>query len=88
MKTGAVIKTIGIPPHKLYYLEQKGYIHPRRIRMGDLESRDYTEEDTLRIQFIWKYLKMGYKHKVAYQKATEEMNRDGDLSPNDRCISR
>ena len=78
MKTGELIKTIGIPPHKLYYLEQKGYIHPGHIRMGDLESRDYNEEDSLKIRFIWKYLKMGYKHKVAYQKAMEEMNRARD----------
>jgi DNA-binding transcriptional MerR regulator len=79
MKTGEIIKKIGIPAHKLYYLEQKGYIHPGHIRMGDLESRDYTEKDALKIRLIWKYLKIGYKHKTAYQKAMEEMNQAGDL---------
>ncbi len=70
-----MIKRIGIPAHKLYYLEQKGYINPGRNRMGELEARDYTEEETVKIQLIWKYLKMGYKHKVAYQKAMEEFNQ-------------
>jgi DNA-binding transcriptional MerR regulator len=75
MKTGEVINKIGIPSHKLYYLERKGYIHPERIRMGDLESRDYSENELLKIQLIWKYLKIGYKHRVAYQKALEELNQ-------------
>jgi DNA-binding transcriptional MerR regulator len=74
MRTKEVLKRIGIPSHKLYYLEQKGYINPGRIRTGELESRDYSEEDTVKVQLIWKYLKIGYKHKVAYQKVMEEMN--------------
>jgi hypothetical protein len=41
--------------------------------MGDLESREYSEEDILKIKLIWKYLKRGFKHKMAYQKAIEEM---------------
>ncbi len=74
MKTAEILKEIDIPRHKLYYLEQKGYIKPRRIPMGDLEAREYSDEDILKIKLIWKYLKRGFKHKTAYQKATEEMN--------------
>jgi hypothetical protein len=39
-----------------------------------LEARDYSGEDVERIKLIWKYLKKGFKHKIAYQKAIEEMN--------------
>lgn len=73
MKTGDALKKIAIPRHKLYYLEQKGYINPKRIPMGDLQAREYSEEDILKVRLIWKYLKRGFKHKAAYQKAIKEM---------------
>ncbi|MFQ5598428.1 MAG: MerR family transcriptional regulator [Nitrospiria bacterium] len=72
MNTSDIINKIDIPRHKLYYLEQKGYVSPRRVPMGDLEARRYTGEDFLKIGLIWKYLKKGFKHKVAYQKAMED----------------
>lgn len=82
MKTSDILKTVDIPRHKLYYLEQKGYVLPKRIPMGDLEAREYTPEDALKIKMIWKYLRKGFKHKVAYQKALEEMNSgDGGRGP-------
>jgi DNA-binding transcriptional MerR regulator len=73
MRTSEVLQYIDIPRHKLYYLEQKGYIRPKRIMMGDLEAREYTQEDVNRIKLIWKYLKGGFKHRVAYQKAIDEL---------------
>ena len=75
MQTLEVLKKIDIPRHKLYYLEQKGYINPEKITRGDLEMREYTEEDFRKIQIIWKFLKQGFKHKVAYQKAMENLNK-------------
>jgi DNA-binding transcriptional MerR regulator len=74
MKTAEVLGHIDIPRHKLYYLEQKGYIHPKRIPMGDLEAREYTDEDVIKVRLIWKYLKKGFKHKIAYRKAMDELN--------------
>ncbi|MEA1965637.1 MAG: MerR family transcriptional regulator [Candidatus Aerophobetes bacterium] len=74
MQTSDILKKIDIPRHKLYYLEQKGYVQPKRIPRGDLEAREFTEKDFKKIQTIWKYLKQGFKHKVAYQKATKELN--------------
>lgn len=74
MKTSQVLEQIGIPRHKLYYLEQKGYIAPERIPMGDLEAREYGKADVEKIRLIWKYLKKGFKHKAAYQKALDELD--------------
>lgn len=74
MKTSQILEQIGIPRHKLYYLEQKGYISPERIPMGDLEAREYGKADVEKIRLIWKYLKKGFKHKAAYQKALEELD--------------
>lgn len=73
MNTSGILKRVNIPRHKLYYLEQKGYITPKKVSMGELEVRKYSPEDLLKIQLIWKYLQLGFKHKVAYQKALEEI---------------
>jgi DNA-binding transcriptional MerR regulator len=88
MKTSEVLQEVDIPRHKLYYLEQKGYVTPKRIPMGDLEAREYSPEDLLKIKLIWKYLSKGFKHKVAYEMAMEEIasmngsNRNGTSSGN------
>ena len=73
MKTSEILNKLDIPRHKLYYLEQKGYVSPRRIPMGDLEAREFSKQDFERIKTIWKYLQRGYKHKAAYQMAVAEM---------------
>ena len=76
MRTAEILDLIDIPRHKLYYLEQKEYVKPRRVPMGDLEAREYPAEDVMKITLIWKYLKKGFKHRVAYEKAMDEMKRD------------
>jgi DNA-binding transcriptional MerR regulator len=73
MKTSEILSKLDIPRHKLYYLEQKGYVKPKRIPMGDLEAREFSDEDFERVKHIWKYLKRGFRHKAAYQRATEEL---------------
>ena len=73
MRTSDILKKLNIPRHKLYYLEQKGYIKPRRIPMGELEAREYSEEDFKKLELIWKYLQSGFKHKIALQKAMDEL---------------
>jgi DNA-binding transcriptional MerR regulator len=73
MKTSEIICKLDIPRHKLYYLEQKGYVHPKRIPMGDLEAREFSKQDFERVKLIWKYLKRGFRHKVALQMAEEEL---------------
>lgn len=75
MKTNDLLKQIDIPRHKLYYLEQKGYIAPTRIPMGDLEAREYSAADVELVTAIWKYLKKGFKHRVAYAKALDDIGR-------------
>ncbi len=73
MQTSDILEKIDIPRHKLYYLEQKGYIHPKKVPRGELEAREFTEKDFEKVKIIWKYLKQGFKHKIAYQKAMEEL---------------
>ena len=73
MKTSEIIRTIDIPINKLYYLEQKGYITPRRAPVGDRDVIEYSQQDVEKIRLIWKYLKMGYKHKIAHLIALEQL---------------
>jgi DNA-binding transcriptional MerR regulator len=73
VKTNELLKRVDIPRHKLYYLEQKGYVNPTRLPMGDLEAREYTNADVELVATIWKYLKKGFKHKIAHQKALDEI---------------
>lgn len=75
MKTNELLQHVDIPRHKLYYLEQKGYISPRRIPMGDLEAREFSDADVRLVATIWKYLKQGFKHKVAHHKAMVDLGR-------------
>jgi DNA-binding transcriptional MerR regulator len=84
MKTSQILEKTGIPRHKLYYLEQKGYIKPRRVQAGDHEIREYRKRDLEMIELLWKYLQMGFKHKVAHRKAQEEMKVERVLGRNPR----
>lgn len=72
-RTPDLLAKIDIPRQKLYYLEQKGFIKPQKLTIGEKEFREYSDEDVRKVEFIWKYLKKGFKYKVAYEKAMEEI---------------
>ena len=74
MRTKEVLEKIDIPRERLYYLEYKGFIKPKRIPMGEIEAREFSEKDLHRIKAIWKYWKQGFKYRVAEKKAVEELN--------------
>ncbi len=73
IRTPELLAIIDIPRQKLYYLEQKGFIAPSKTVIGEKEFREYSEEDVRKVEFIWKYLKKGFKYKIAYEKAMEEL---------------
>lgn len=73
IRTPELLAKIDIPRQKLYYLEQKGFIKPTKTVIGEKEFRQYSEEDVKKVEYIWKYLKKGFKYKVAYAKAMEEL---------------
>lgn len=73
IRTPELLAKIDIPRQKLYYLEQKGFISPTKTVIGEKEFRQYSEEDVKKVEYIWKYLKKGFKYKIAYAKAMEEL---------------
>ncbi len=73
MNTADVLKRTGIPREKLYYLEQKGYISPRKIYVGEKAFREFDEIDVRLIHWIWTYLKEGFRYRIAYEKALKKV---------------
>ena len=73
IRTPDLLAKIDIPRQKLYYLEQKGFIKPTKTVIGEKEFREYSEDDVKKVEYIWKYLKKGFKYKIAYAKAMEEL---------------
>ncbi len=73
MRIGEIIKDVGIPRSKIYYLEQRGYIKPTRTEKGDIDILDFSEKDFLLIKHMWEYMKEGFRVKIAYKKAKEEV---------------
>jgi hypothetical protein len=72
-RTPELLAKIDIPRQKLYYLEQKGFIKPQKTTIGEKEFREYSDEDVKKVEYIWKYLKKGFKYKIAYAKAMDEL---------------
>ncbi len=80
ISTQELLARIDIPRQKLYYLEQKGFISPKKRQIGEKEFREYSDRDLIKVEHIWKYLKKGFKYRVAYEKAMEELrNPELDL---------
>lgn len=73
IRTPELLAKIDIPRQKLYYLEQKGFITPHKTVIGDKEFREYSDDDVKKVEYIWKYLKKGFKYKMAYEKAMDEL---------------
>ena len=62
----------GLGKDLVYYLENKGYIHPRKIQKDRISRREYSKRDYEIIASVFKYYKRGYPPKIAYQLVTKE----------------
>ena len=74
MTPAQVLKEVPITRRKLYYLEEKQFITPKKKRAGDHEFRDYSPDDLKKIRAISKYLEEGYRFHVAREKAEKDLN--------------
>jgi len=62
----------GLGKDFVYYLEDKGYIHPRKIQKDKISRREYSRKDYEIIASVFKYYKRGYPPKIAYQLVIKE----------------
>ena len=73
--TSEVVNEVGIPRQKLYYLEQKAFVNPETEWRGEKTFRFYPDREVEKIRTIWKYLKQGFRYRVAYERALEELQQ-------------
>jgi len=73
--TSEVVNEVGIPRQKLYYLEQKAFVNPETERRGEKTFRFYPDREVEKIRTIWKYLEQGFRYRVAYERALEELQQ-------------
>ena len=73
--TSEVVAEVGIPRQRLYYLEQKDFVDPKKEPRGEKVFRFYSESDVEKIRLIWKYLKQGFRYRAAYEKAIAELQQ-------------
>ena len=73
--TSEVVSEVGIPRQKLYYLEQKAFVKPETERRGEKTFRFYPDGEVEKIRAIWKYLRQGFRYRVAYERALEELKQ-------------
>jgi len=59
----------------VYYLEERGYLHPLKQRHGRLERNLYTQEQVDLLVTVWKYRKQRLSPRRAYEKALQERSR-------------
>jgi hypothetical protein len=69
----------GMKREDVYYLEERGYLHPLKQRHGRLERNLYTKEQVELLLTVWKYRRQGLSPRRAYEKALQE-NRRGQLA--------
>jgi DNA-binding transcriptional MerR regulator len=73
MTTAEVLERVEIPRQTLYYLEQKGFLHPRKKRVGEKEFRSYSQDDLNRLRAIEPHLKARLRYSAAIERALEDL---------------
>ncbi len=69
----------GMTKEHVYYLEQRGYLHPIKQRHGKIERNLYTSQQRQFIEDVWRHRQKGLPPKEAVQQAQREQTR-GQLS--------
>ena len=65
----------GMTKEHVYYLEQRGYLHPIKQRHGKIERNLYTTEQLQLVEAIWRYRQTGLSPREAHRQALRERSR-------------
>ena len=74
MRISELAKESGATTDLIRYLETKGFIQPKRLKLQKRIVRDYSEEQVELVKLIAKYIEEGFKHDAAYGKATNQLS--------------
>lgn len=69
----------GMTKEHVYYLEQRGYLHPIKQRHGRVERNLYTTQQLQFVEAVWRHRQKGLSPKEAVQRALRDQSR-GQLS--------
>ncbi len=69
----------GMTKEHVYYLEQRGHLHPIKQRHGKIHRNLYTTEQLELVEAIWRYRQAGIPPREAYRRALREQQQ-GQLS--------
>jgi len=65
----------GMTKEHVYYLEQRGYLHPIKQRHGKIERNLYTSEQLQLVEAVWRYRQTGLSPREAHQRALRDRSR-------------
>jgi DNA-binding transcriptional MerR regulator len=63
----------GASVDEIRYLETKGFVKSRRVRVLTRKVREYAESDVRKMQAIVRYRRDGFTWDAAYQRALKEL---------------
>jgi DNA-binding transcriptional MerR regulator len=65
----------GASVDEIHYLEKKGIVKSKRVRLKQRAVRQFDGESVRTIELIIKYRRQGFTWNVAYEKARQEINK-------------
>jgi DNA-binding transcriptional MerR regulator len=65
----------GASVDEIRYLETKGFIKSKKLKLRTREVRQFQEDDARAVELTVKYHRQGFTWKVAHEKARQEINR-------------
>jgi len=65
----------GASVDEIHYLEKKGIVKSRKVRLKQRAVRQFDEESVRAIELIIKYRRQGFTWNVAHEKARQEKNK-------------
>lgn len=65
----------GASVDEIHYLEKKGIIKSKRVRLKQRAVRQFDEKSIRTIELIIKYRRQGFTWNVAYEKTRQEINK-------------
>lgn len=63
----------GLTRDKLYYWENRGYIHPEKTKSGKKNYRRHSSLEALKAVYMWRYCQAGFSVRSTAERASDEV---------------
>jgi DNA-binding transcriptional MerR regulator len=75
MRITELAKRAGTTTDRVRYLERKGYVESRRLKLKERAVRDYSDAAVRLVELISGFLEEGFTYEAAHRKAIEELDK-------------